>query len=311
MTPTHIQGTSLEVDVIRAIDGDTIKVELEGEEESLRILALDTEESRAGGGKPVTPWGRAAKEKAIEMFPQGSVVTIEFPGNEPLEECLQRYRDNYGRPLVYVHTADEDYQKLMIREGYSPYFTKYGYAHFDTHDRRYREAERQAQADAVGVWNQLAVNGAEMRDYGALCAWWELRAETIETFRQARQEGTADILDSRLDYTELEGREGEHAVVFTELRSYRRVGQNHVVVNIGSQAQPFKLFLPNAIETDEGQRILSLFDRRYIANSDGDTVETPLRSYAYVSGDIKLYQGKPEIEITSIDQVTDRPPSSS
>ncbi|WP_306052965.1 thermonuclease family protein [Natronococcus wangiae] len=309
MSDAHIRGTSLDVDVVRAVDGDTIKIDLDGEETNVRILALDTEESRAGGDKPVTPWGTAAKEKAREVFPEGSVATIEFPGTEPLEECLRRYRDNYGRPLTYVHTEGDDYQELMIREGYSPYFTKYGYAHFDTHDRRYREAERRAQADAIGVWNQLQVNGAEMRDYGSLSAWWELRAEIVETFRRARQEGTDDPLDSRLDYDALRDREGEHAVVFTELRSYRRVGQRHAVVDIGSQAQPFKLFLPNALETSEGQRILSLLDRRYIAKSDGTTVEAPLRSYAYVSGDIALYRGQPEIPITAPDQITDRPPS--
>ncbi|SEP94321.1 thermonuclease family protein [Natrinema salaciae] len=311
MSGTNVRGTSLEVDVVNAVDGDTIKVDLDGEEENVRLLALDTEESWAGGNKPVTPWGTAAKEKAEDVFPEGTVATLEFPGTEPLEECLRRYRGNYGRPLAYLHANGEDYQETMIREGYSPYFTKYGYAHFDTHDRRYREAERQAQADAIGVWNQLQVNGAEMRDYDSLTAWWELRAETIETFRRARRDGTEELFDSRLDYDELEARVGEHAVVFTELSSYRRVGQSHAVVNIGSQAQPFKLFLPNAVETAEGQRALSLLDNRYIADSDGVTVAAPRRSYAYIAGDIEEYRDEPEIEITSPDQIRDGPPSQS
>lgn len=310
MADSRIRGTALEVDVVRVVDGDTIKVDLQGEEENLRLLALDTEETHAGGSKPVTPWGAAAKERAEEVFPEGSVATIEFPGTEPLEECLERYQGNYGRPLVYAHAEGVDYQELAIREGFSPYFTKYGYAHFDDHDRRYREAERRAQADGVGVWNQLAVNGAVMREYGPLTAWWELRADTIRTFRRAAENGGETVLDSRLDYEEIVDRDGEHAVVFTELRSYRRVGQTHVVVDVGSQAQPFKLFLPNAVETTEGQRLLSLFDRRYVAETSGESVEKPLRSYAYVSGEIERYRGEPEIEVTSIDQVTDGPPPS-
>lgn len=309
MSRAQVRGTSVEVDVVRAVDGDTIKVELEGEEENVRILALDAEESRGGGDKPVTSWGDAAAEKAAEVFPEGSVATLEFPGTEPLEECLERYRGNDGRPLAYVHNGDDDYQEAMIREGYSPYFTKYGYAHFDTHDCRYREAERQAQADEIGVWDQRAVNGGVMREYDSLTAWWELRAEIVESFRRATREGATELLDSRLDYHALEDRVGEYTVVFTELRSYRQVGERHAVVDIGSQAQPFKLFLPNARETAEGQRVLSFLDNRYIADADGTTVATPLRSDAYIVREVTAYRGEPEIEITSPDQILDRPPS--
>lgn len=311
MSGDQIQGTSVDVEVVRAVDGDTIKVVIDDEQENLRVLALDTEESHAGGDKPVTPWGKEAAEKAKEVFPEGSTAAVEFPGDEPLEECLRLYRGNYGRPLVYLHADGADFQELMIREGYSPYFTKYGYADFPDKDRRYREAERQAQAVGDGVWDQHTVNGAEMRDYDSLCAWWELRARVVETFRRARAAGTDDLFDSRLDYDALADREGEHTVVFTELRSYRRVGASHVVVDIGSQSQPFKFFLPNAVETTEGQRVLSLLDRRYVAEYDGRTVEKPLRSYAYVAGDVKLYRGQPEIEVTSIDQITDDLPAES
>lgn len=305
MPDAQIQGTSLDVNVVYAVDGDTLKVELEGEKTNLRILALDTEESSRVSNKPSTPWGEEAKKKAAEIFPEGSTATLEFPGTEPIQECLQRYRDNYGRPLVYVYKNGTDFQEAMIREGYSPYFTKYGYAHFQSHNHRYREAERQAQADGIGIWNQLEVNGMKMRDYDSLCAWWELRAEVIETFREVQDKDEEKVYDSREDYAKLVDREGEDTVVFTELNSYRRAGPSHVVVNIGSQEQPFKLFLPNAAETESGQRILSLLDRRYIADSDGESVASPLRSYAYISGKIKLYRNEPEIEITSIDQITD------
>ena len=52
-----IQGTTVEATVSRVVDGDTIRVFLprQSDDESLRILALDTEESRASGSKPVTP----------------------------------------------------------------------------------------------------------------------------------------------------------------------------------------------------------------------------------------------------------------
>lgn len=309
MAETLIHGTTTEVPVVRAVDGDTVKIELDGEEENLRILALDTEESRAGSGKPRTPWGEAAKAEAESFFEAGETITIEFPGTEPLEECLKRYRGNYGRPLVYVYRDGEDFVERMIRTGFSPYFTKYGYAEFESHHRRYVAAEREAQAARIGVWNQLEVNGAVMRNYSALGVWWTLRAELIEAYRRARTAGAA-VLDSRLDYEELAERVGDEVTVFTELDSYRRAGATHAVVDIGSLHQPFKLFLPDALETTAGQRVLSLLDERYVSEGyDGATIEEPRRSYAYVRGELALYRDEPEIVVTSVEQLADSPPS--
>ena len=77
--------------------------------------------------------------------------------------------------------------------------------------------------------------------------------------------GPPELLNSRLDYAELldQAKQGEDAIVFTELRTYTPVGQNKAIVDIGSKAQPFKLFLPD-VEGDEGQRLLRLLDGRYL-----------------------------------------------
>lgn len=56
------QGTTVEATVTRVVDGDTLVVDLDGAEEKLRLAALDTEESNRGSDKPVTPWGKKAKE---------------------------------------------------------------------------------------------------------------------------------------------------------------------------------------------------------------------------------------------------------
>lgn len=321
MSPDPV-GTSREVPVESVVDGDTVKVHFpEATDDadgvvSLRILALDTEETRRGGSKPKTPLGDAAKERARELVPSGSRITVEFPGEEPFADCLKRYRDNFGRLLCYVHTEDgEDYQETLIEEGFSPYFTKYGYANADGHHRRYRTAERRAQARDEGVWDQLANNGAVMRDYDTMCAWWELRAEVVDTYRRRVAEG-ASVLDSRLDYELLasDSTMGEEVTVFTELDTARRVGAAHAVVDIGSHHQPFKLFLPRAFEMVEGQEVLSLLEKRYIAVDDGRTVTRPNRSYGFVTGELKRFPeegGSPEIVVRSIDQLTDDVPDPS
>ncbi len=297
------EGTTLRATVSRVVDGDTLAVDLDGSEERLRLASLDTEESNRGSDKPVTPWGKKAKEEATAFFPVGTTITLEFAGTEPSEEALELYRDNFGRVLVWAYRDDEDFQEHMIGLGSSPYFTKYGFADFAGHHARYLAAQRRAQIADVGVWNQLAVNGAEMRNYALLGVWWDLRGELIEDYRRRKVE-RPDLLNSRRDYAKIVelAQAGAEAVIFTELRTITRIGQDNAIVEIGSKHQPFKLFLPD-VDGAEGQAILALLDNAYISTDD----EHPRRSYAYVRGPLKLFREEPELEVNSALQITDSP----
>jgi micrococcal nuclease len=295
------------VEVVRVVDGDTLRVKIAGGEESLRLLCLDTEESNAGSDKPVTPWGKEASEAAKLVFPAGSTIELEFPGPEPLAEAMIRYRDNFGRLLVFAYEPDgSDFQEHWIREGYSPYFRKYGYAELPENHARYGAAERAAQAARTGVWDQLAVNGAEARNYALLGVLWELRAELVEASRRARAAQPGAILDSRLDYARIEelAAQETEATVFTELSELKRIGAQKAIITIGSMHQPFKLFMPDLLG-EAGQKIAMLVENRYVG---GDETH-PGRSYAYVSGPLKLFNGEPELVLTDAAQIADAPPA--
>ncbi|MCG8341783.1 MAG: thermonuclease family protein [Chlorobiales bacterium] len=300
--------TTITARVSRVVDGDTIRVFLPNTEkdESLRILALDTEESNAGGSKPVTPWGKKAKLRAEAFFSPDDEVELVFPSSEDCEVCLKKYRGNYGRLLVFVMKDGVDFQETMIREGYSPYFMKYGNAQWEDLHKKYQIAEREAQIETLGVWDQIGVNGSEIRNYAALGTWWKLRAEIIDRYRAARQ-STENLFNTRLDYDTLISlaEEEKEATVFTELRSIKKVGARSALILIGSEEQPFSLFLPD-IESDEGQGIVRLLETRYIF---GDAAH-PRRSYAYVHGTLSLYHDKPQIVVRHTDQVIDEALSS-
>ena len=107
-----MNGTILDTTVVRVVDGDTVRVNVDLGEESVRILSLDTEESHAGGSKPVTPLGHAAKAEAMDFFKPGDDIKLEFPGKDPLEVCLQKYRGNFGRLLVHVQHVDRE--RLLV-----------------------------------------------------------------------------------------------------------------------------------------------------------------------------------------------------
>jgi len=285
------------------VDGDTIRVFLPSadKDESLRILTLDTEESNAGSSKPVTPWGKKAKEKAEAFFQGAEQVVIEFPGNEEPAVCIEKYRGNFGRLLVYVYRNGVDYQELMIREGYSPYFMKYGHAVFSGHHQRYRQAERESQHRHLGDWDQIGINGPEQRNYAALGTWWQLRADIIDVYRRLRAVDPT-ILNSRLDYTLLESmaRNRQQATVFTELSTLTRVGGSSGLIGIGSIARPFNLFLPD-IDSPEGQEVVNLLESRYI--SAGET--HPRRSYAYVTDTLSTFRERPQMFLPSVAQISD------
>ena len=301
-----IKGTTVKATVVRVVDGDTIRVEVKGEEESLRILAIDTEESNAGSPKPVTPWGKEAKKEAEKLFKAGDKVKLQFPGNEPVEECIQKYRGNYGRLLVFLYLDDgTDFQEYMIKKGFSPYFVKYGYAALADNHERYMQAEKEAQIGNLGVWNQIEVNGSEVRNYAALGVWWYLRAEIIQNYRRFKQTNTdAPVFNTRLDYEkvlELAKKE-EEATIFTELRNPKRIAGSNMFIGIGSVDKPFSVFIPQ-VDNAEGLKIMSLITNRYISTD----AEHPRRSYAYVKGKLSMYRDKPQIIVTDVKQIMDLP----
>lgn len=299
-------GTTIDVTVVRVVDGDTIRVRFPflTQEKSLRILYLETEESNSGSNKRITSWGQRAKERAQQFFRPEDIVTVEYPGTDPVDICQRRYQDNYGRPLILIHKQGVDYQAVMIQEGYSPYFNKYGNAVFPEYHQRYRQAERVAQQANLGVWDQMTANGADVHNYAALGVWWNLRARIIDDFRQFKTQ-QPNLLNSRLDFETIvaKAHRQEQAVVFTELRSLRPITATSARIEIGSVKQPFSLYIPNT-DSPHGQALIHLLHHRYFSTEDA-----PKRSYAYVAGQLRIFNKTPQMTVNSPLQITDEPPN--
>jgi endonuclease YncB( thermonuclease family) len=180
------------------IDGDTVRVD--GLESTLRLLAIDTEETfknktdrrkagddffqylrdkRGGGRKPVkaaTPLGEDAKKFAKKFF--DGVRTVRLERDHPKE-----IRGRYNRYLAYVLAPKNgkwvNYNVECVRAGMSPYFTKYGYS------RRFHDefvaAEKEARAAKRGIW---APDAQHYTDYDERLKWWHKRAEFIKQFEK-------------------------------------------------------------------------------------------------------------------------------
>ena len=99
------QGT-----VTRIVDGDTIHVRVEGRDETIRYIGVDTPESV----KPGTP---------VECFAKrASAFNARLVDGERVRLVLDaEHRDRYGRLLAYVYRARDGLfvNAALVRRGYA------------------------------------------------------------------------------------------------------------------------------------------------------------------------------------------------
>jgi micrococcal nuclease len=92
--------------VVRAIDGDTIEVRLDGHREDVRYIGVDTPET-VKPGTPVQCFGPRAHRLNARLV-EGRRVRLEFG--------VER-RDVYGRLLAYVHRGRRFVNAELVRRG--------------------------------------------------------------------------------------------------------------------------------------------------------------------------------------------------
>jgi len=127
--------------VVRNVDGDTIVVHIDGRDESVRVLGIDTPETH----KPDTPvecFGPEAAARMAQLLPVGTVVRL-VRDIEP--------RDRYGRLLAYVYRdSDGLFVDLeMVKEGLAGTLA---IAPNFAHRTELAAAEADARSGQVGLW---------------------------------------------------------------------------------------------------------------------------------------------------------------
>jgi len=97
--------------VLSVVDGDTLKINYKGKQESVRLIGIDAPESRPNKKakndaqrsgedlKTITAMGKVATNYVKNLLKPGDTVRIEFD--------VQR-RDKYGRLLGYVYLPNGD-----------------------------------------------------------------------------------------------------------------------------------------------------------------------------------------------------------
>lgn len=97
--------------VVHVLDGDTAIMDIDGAEESVRFLGIDTPEI-AHPGEPEECFGPEAAARTEALLPPGTPVRLE----RDLEA-----RDRFDRLLAYVHRADDGLfvNEILVHEGFA------------------------------------------------------------------------------------------------------------------------------------------------------------------------------------------------
>lgn len=147
-TPSEPRSQSGLYQVTNVVDGDTIKIDRDGQITTLRLIGMDTPETK-DPRKPVQCFGQAASDRAHTLLDGQRVRIAEDPSQDT--------RDKYGRLLVYVYTQDGTlYNRRMIRDGYAHEYT---YRVPYQLQREFQAAERQAREQGRGLWSPSTCNG--------------------------------------------------------------------------------------------------------------------------------------------------------
>lgn len=127
--------------VTQVVDGDTLKIDLDGSEETVRLLSIDTPETK-DPRKPVQCFGREAAQHLTELV-LNQPVRLET-------DSLQGDRDRYNRLLRYIYLQDGTFINAeMVSQGYA-----FAYTDIDSDQLEYIQSlEIQARLAGRGLWS--------------------------------------------------------------------------------------------------------------------------------------------------------------
>jgi micrococcal nuclease len=131
--------------VTRFSDGDTITVDMNGTEEAVRMIGVDTPETHHPS-KPVQCYGPAA-----------SAYTRNLIGDQKVRleaDSTNQNRDRYDRLLRYVYLPDgRMVEEELIKNGYGFAYTSFPF----TKKEAFVQLEEQAKSANKGLWGNCTI----------------------------------------------------------------------------------------------------------------------------------------------------------
>ncbi|MGD8374401.1 MAG: thermonuclease family protein [Candidatus Woesebacteria bacterium] len=127
-------------EVIKFTDGDTITVSMNGTEEKIRLIGVDTPETKKPNS-PVQCYGKEASSFTESLIGNNDVKLEADPVGDN--------RDRYDRLLRYVYLPDGTLvNKEIIGQGYGFAYLSFDFSKSD----EFATAQEEAQNSKLGLW---------------------------------------------------------------------------------------------------------------------------------------------------------------
>ena len=144
---TNVYAERKEVTFESCVDGDTIKVLMDGKKTTVRFLAVDTPETKHPK-KGVEPYGKEASDYTCNRVKNAKKLEIEYDkGSSKI--------DKYERALGWIFVDDSLLQKELIQKGYAKVAYLYGKYMYT---EELQQEEEKAKEEKLGVWSDEAQN---------------------------------------------------------------------------------------------------------------------------------------------------------
>lgn len=129
-------------DFVRHVDGDTTVLRIDGKEQKVRFLLVDTPETVNPKTK-VQTFGFEASKRTKELLSTASEITFEYDSGDKT--------DRYGRVLGYIFVDGTLLQKTLVSEGLARV------AYVKEPNTKYllelEEAQEKAKNESLGIWS--------------------------------------------------------------------------------------------------------------------------------------------------------------
>ena len=128
-------------EVAKVVDGDTIRVMIDGEETKVRMIGIDTPESVHPDKSKNTEEGEYASDRVKDLL-EGESVYLEYDVSS---------EDQYGRMLAYVYLDDGEtmIERILLSEGLASIMTVQPNSKYAD---EFYNIQKKAREEGKGFW---------------------------------------------------------------------------------------------------------------------------------------------------------------
>ncbi|MBS7576607.1 MULTISPECIES: thermonuclease family protein [unclassified Enterococcus] len=131
----------IRVNLVRVVDGDTLKLSYKNTQFRVRLLIIDTPES-VEANHLIMPMGKEVAYYTTKQAAQSKKIEIAFD--------LGQRKDRFDRYLVYLYIDDKLLQADLLKKGYA--IVRYVAEGNDSKVDDFLSLQQGAQAKKRGVW---------------------------------------------------------------------------------------------------------------------------------------------------------------